>query len=110
MGEAQAHHVYGERREPQLIVLLLLGGALVAGVVWIARRFKGRPGVIVALTGTMLSVALWFSEMLSYHYLDLVLYHMVGSLMLVSLVWLAFAATTCLGIWLDSRSRGRLYF
>jgi hypothetical protein len=105
MGEAQAHNVYGERREPQLIVLLVLAGVWIAAAAWIARRFRGRPGIILATAGTMLSAALWFSEMLSYHYLDLVLYHMVGKLMLVSLVWGTFAAITCSGIWLDGRFR-----
>jgi hypothetical protein len=105
MDEATALGVYGERRGPQLAVLLLMGGVSIFGLVRIARRFGGRQGVAVALTGTMFSVGLWCCEMLSYHYTDAVLFHMVGKVMLVSLLWLAFAATTCVGIWMDRASR-----
>ena len=101
MDEATALDVYGERRGPQLVVLLLMSGLAIFGLVWIARRFAGRRGVAVAVTGTMFSVGLWCCEMLSYHYTDAVLFLMVGKVMLVSLLWLALATTTCVGIWMD---------
>jgi hypothetical protein len=78
---------------------------LLVGAIWILRRFRGRNGLELALTGTMLSIGLWFCEMLSYHFMDIVLYTMVGRLMLVSFLWLALAMTTCCGVWLETVSR-----
>ena len=104
MTRAMDLHVYGERRDPQLVALVLLGGVSVIVVVWILRRFRSRPGLAVATSGTMLSIGLGFCEMLSYHFMDHVLYSMVGKLMLVSFLWLGLAMTTCYGIWLDVTS------
>lgn len=101
MDEAMAHGLYGERRGPQLVVLLLMSALSIFGLVWIARRFGGRRGVAVSVTGTMFSVGLWGCEMLSYHFTDAVLFHMVGKVMLVSLLWLGLAMTTCVGVWID---------
>jgi hypothetical protein len=101
MTRAVEHNVYGERRDPQLVALVLLIGVLLVGASWILRRFRDRPGLVLAVSGTMLSVGLWFCEMLSYHFVDHVMYSMVGELMLVSLLWLGLAATTCYGVWLD---------
>lgn len=105
MTRAMEMHVYGERREPQLIALVVLSGLLLVGVAWILRRFRARLGLAIAMSGTMLSIGLWFSEMLSYHFMDAVLYSMVGRLMLVSFLWLGLAMTTCCGVWLDTASR-----
>ncbi len=100
-----AGDVYGERRSPQLLALVVLGCVLIVGSVLIQRRFRGRRGVRLALTGTMLSVGLWCCEALSYHYMDLVLYRMIGGLMVVSLLWVGLAATTCAGVRLDAGFR-----
>lgn len=105
MARAMAQDVYGERRSPQLLALVLLAGVLILGFVAMQRRFRGRRGVTVALTGTMLSVGLWCCEAVSYHYMDMVLYRMVAGLMVVSLLWVALAVTTCFGVWLDEGSR-----
>jgi hypothetical protein len=104
MTRAMEMHLYGERREPQLVALVLLVGLLLGGAVWILRRFRGRVGLALALSGTMLSIGLWFCEMLSYHFMDIVLYSMVGKLMLVSFLWVGLAMTTCCGVWLDTVS------
>ena len=110
MDEATALGVYGERRGPQLVVLLLMSCLSIFGLVWIARRFGATRGVATAVTGTMFSVGLWCCEMLSYHYTDQVLFHMVGKVMVVSLLWLALATTTCIGAWMDSNSQHKSRF
>lgn len=109
MTRAMELHVYGERRDPQLVALILLGGVSAVCVVWILRRFRGRPGLAVAISGTLLSIGLWCCEILSYHFMDHVLYSMVGELMLVSFLWLGLAMTTCYGIWRD-RASGRAVY
>jgi len=105
MDRAIADKVYSERRSPQLVALVVLFGLLLAGGVLIQQRFRGRRGVQLALTGTMLSVGLWCCEALSYHYMDLVLYRMHGGLMMVSLLWVGLAALTFVGVWMDEGLR-----
>jgi hypothetical protein len=104
MTRATEMHLYSERRGPQLVALVLLVGLLLVGVVWIPLRFRGRRGLALALSGTMLSIGLWFCEMLSYHFMDAVLYSMAGKLMLVSFLWVVLAMTTCSGVWLETVS------
>jgi len=99
--------VYAERRPPQAIALSVLFAVLVIATIWIYRKFSERPGLATALTGTMLSVGLTCCEGISYHYVDLVFYRMVGNLMVVSLVWIGLAVVTCSGVLLDHRSRPR---
>jgi hypothetical protein len=109
MTRAMELHVYGERRDPQLLALILLAGVLLCCAWWILRRFRGRRGLALALTGTMLSIGLWFCEMLSYHFMDHVLYSMLGNLMLVSFLWLGLALATCCGVWLEGVARRSRY-
>jgi hypothetical protein len=104
MRTAMAHGLYGERRTPQLLVLLILVALLVVSLAVILYRFRHRVGVVLAMAGTLLSVGLWCSEALSYHFLDRVLYLMIGNAMLVSFLWGGFAVITCLGLWLDTLS------
>ena len=59
----------------------------------------------IAVAGTLLSVALRCAEVLSYHYLDAVLYAQAGKVMVVSILWMALTLLTCLGVWIDSRKR-----
>lgn len=105
MRGAAALGVYGERRLPQAIVLVMLCfifGRLMASI-W--RRCGRRTGVAVAMTGTLLSVGTWFCELISFHYTDAVLLHKIGSVLVVALLWIGFAAVTCCGVWIDGRSR-----
>jgi hypothetical protein len=97
--------VYGERRPPQVTALLVLAGVLVFAAIWIYRRFRRRPGLAMAVIGTVLSVGLTCCEGISYHYVDMVFYHMVGDVMAVSLLWIGVALVTCWGVSLDWRTQ-----
>jgi len=100
---AMALGVYGERRPPQLLALALICSALAMATIWIFREFRGQTGVAMAVTGTVLSAGIWCCDAISYHYLDAILYHLIGKVMVVSLVWSSLAVVTCFGVWLDSR-------
>ena len=102
MQEAAAFHVYEFRRTPQLISLVVLVG-LVSGSVGLAiYRLRRRPGVALAVAGTVCSIGVWCAETLSYHFLDAVLYRMVGSVMAVAFVWLGLSSVTGLGLWIEN--------
>jgi len=58
------------------------------------------------MIGTLLSVVLWCCEWISFHWADQVFYHIIGRMMLVSLLWIGLALVTCIGAWLDGK-RGR---
>jgi len=103
MREALDLKLYDQRRPPQLLALAALGLILVLGCVLVWRQFRQRPGVSLALTGSLFSVELWCCECLSYHFVDVVLYRTVGKLMAITLVWIGLAAVTCLGAWMDGR-------
>jgi hypothetical protein len=104
MQEAMNHGVYGLRRSPQLLALWMLIGAAALCCALILSRFRRRPGVAIAVAGTLLSLALRCAEVLSYHGLDAILYAQAGKVMLVSILWMALTLLTCLGVWIDSRS------
>jgi hypothetical protein len=103
--DAMQHGVYSERRPPQVIAIVGLIVLVIFASVFISARFRNRKGAGLALTATITSVGLWCCEAISYHYIDLVFYHMVGKMMVVSFVWLFMAMITCFGVWLDGRSR-----
>ena len=105
MQEAMDHGVYGLRRSPQLFALWILIGASALCCALIVSRFRRRPGAAIAVAGTLLSVALRCAEVLSYHYLDAVLYAQAGKVMVVSILWMALTLLTCLGVWIDGRKR-----
>jgi len=100
--------VYGPRRLPQVFALAILCAGLAVASVSLIRRFRGRGGAAIAAVGTVLSVGLWFCEVISYHYLDAILYRLVGKVMVVSLAWSNLAAAACLGIWFDVQ-RGSIH-
>lgn len=104
MRVAMMRGIYGERRAPQLLTLEVMAAILFVAVAMVLYRFRHRVGATLALTGTMLSVGLWCSEALSYHFFDRILYVMVGKAMLVSFLWCGLALVTCLGVWKDGSS------
>lgn len=99
--EAVMQGDYDLRRAPQLLALVILAVVTLCGVAWIVGRLRRRAGVAIATTATMLSLALWCSEVLSYHFFDQVLYHAVGAMMLVSVVRICLILLTCVGAWVD---------
>jgi hypothetical protein len=101
---ALAFGVYDQRRLPQVLALAALLAAMILASVSIFRRFGHRAGAATAATGTTLSAGLWCGEVISYHYLDRVLYHLVGSVMVIGFVWVSLTLITCLGVWLEARS------
>src|SRR5271168_3117623 len=96
--------VYSSRRMPQFLALVALALTVTITGALVRRRFRRRVGVAVAVIGTLFSIALWWCEAISFHYMDAILYHMIGNVMLVGLVWVSLAAITCFGVWLDGRS------
>lgn len=101
MQEAMSMGVYGLRRMPQAVAMAILLFMVVLAVVAIRRRLRGRTGAELALTGTLLSATLWCFEWISFHWLDQILYHSAGPVMVVSVLWIGLAIVTCLGAWLD---------
>jgi hypothetical protein len=106
MAQALALDVYGERRWPQALALGVLGVGSIPGAMAIEGWSRGRRGLGLAMAGTMFSAVLWCSEAISFHFLDLVLYRLVGPVMLVSLLWLGLAGTTCAGVLWDGARVG----
>jgi hypothetical protein len=100
-GFAQRHHEYGVRRLPQEIALSILGGMLLLGLIVIWRLFHGRAGARLAVSGVVLSLFVWCIEVVSLHAVDHLLYHSLGRVMAVSLLWILSCAMTSIGILLD---------
>lgn len=103
MRQAMVHGMYGERRGPQLLLLIALIAVLGICAVILLIRFWHEKGKALALTGTLLSVGLCGGEAVSYHDLDRIFHATVGGAMLVSYLWAFLCALTCLGIWIDAR-------
>lgn len=101
ISEAKRENLYDSRRGPQIAALLLLIGMALMGVRWAFRRYRGRFGALLALSGVLLSLALWCSEVVSLHQLDVLLYRPVGPLMVVSLLWISISLVTSIGILID---------
>jgi hypothetical protein len=102
---AMAHGVYGARRPGQLLWLCILMGFVAAGVVLVTVKLQSRRGAAIAVIGTIFSVGLRCMEVVSYHWVDAVMYSRVGAVMLVGILWIALALFTCLGVWMDGRLR-----
>jgi hypothetical protein len=103
MDLARRAHEYDVRRLPQLIVMVCLVGLLISGFVAVWRLFRGRPGARLAVTGVLLSLVLWCTEVVSLHAVDHVLYHLLGNVMLVSFLWVSASLVTSIGVLVDSR-------
>jgi hypothetical protein len=100
--EAMAHSVYGERFGPQHIGLGVVGIAILAGLGLTVRRFRGRPGAMLAAFGGILSVCCWFVEVISLHAVDSLLYHAVFGVMRVSFIWIGCSVMTSVGVLWDA--------
>jgi hypothetical protein len=106
---AQRHHEYEVRRVPQLIALTILAGLLLLGLGGISRLFRGRIGALLAVSGVLLALVSWSTEVVSLHAVDHVLYQPLGdlfpplgSLMAVTIIWILASLMTSMGILIDS--------
>jgi hypothetical protein len=95
---AQGAHEYQVRRIPQLIILIILAGLLFLGLFAIQRFFRREPGARLAVSGSLLSVAVWCAEVVSLHAVDHILYHLIGKWMVVSVLWILACSMTSIGI------------
>jgi hypothetical protein len=98
---AQRWHEYGVRRGPQIMVLIILAALLLLTLVAIRRFFHGR-GAALAVSGAVLSLALWCIEVVSLHQVDHVLYHPLGPVLAISLLWIVACLMTATGILIGS--------
>jgi hypothetical protein len=101
-GFAQRHNEYGARRVPQVIAVSILVGVLALGLIanW---RLRGRFGRLLAVSGVLLSLVLWCTEVVSLHSVDRLLYYSLDNVMAISIVWILSCAMTSIGILLDPR-------
>jgi hypothetical protein len=101
MDLAQRAHEYAVRRPPQVIVLVVLIVLLLLALRAVRRFFRGR-GIVLAVSGVVLSLVLWCIEVISLHQVDHVLYHRLGPIMAVSLLWIVACLMTSIGMLLVS--------
>jgi hypothetical protein len=103
MDLAQRWKEYELRRSPQVIAIAILAVLLLVGLIFALRILRGRAGALLAVSGVLLSLVLWCTEVISLHALDHVLYHPLGQWMLVSLMWVFAGLMTSVGILIDAR-------
>jgi hypothetical protein len=103
MDLAQRWNEYDIRRSPQRIAIAILAVLLLVGLIAALRILRGRGGALLAVSGVLLSLVLWCTEVVSLHALDHVLYHLLGQWMVVSLVWVFAGLMTSVGILVDAR-------
>lgn len=98
---AVANGVYGQRRLPQVLSLLALSGMASYALSLACRRFRGRPGAILAIFGGLFSAALWLVEVISLDATDIALQARLGPVMVVAVVWVLTSAASATGIYWD---------
>jgi hypothetical protein len=103
MDIAQGAHIYQVRTIPQLIALIILVGLSFLGLLAIRRSSRGRGGTRLAVSGVLFSLVLWFTEVVSLHQVDHVLYHRLGKIMAVTLLWILACLMTSIGMLSISR-------
>jgi hypothetical protein len=103
MDLAQRWNEYEIRRSPQQIAIVILAVLLLVGLISALRVLRGRAGALLAVSGVLLSLVLWCTEVVSLHALDHVLYHSLGPWMVVSLIWVFAGLMTSVGILVDAR-------
>jgi hypothetical protein len=95
---AQRRHEYELRHEPQSIALVILAALLLLGLFVTQRFFRREPGAHLAVSGSLLSVAVWCVEVVSLHVVDHILHHLIGKWMVVSALWILACSMTSIGI------------
>ncbi len=83
---------YGERRGPQLVLLVVLLSFGAATAVSIARRTQ--PTLVrVACVASQLLLLLFVAEVVSFHGWDAIMYRPVGGMMVIGWLWLCLAGS-----------------
>jgi hypothetical protein len=100
-GVAMRAHEYDMRRVPQQIAITVLVGLLIVGWISAFWRLRGRIGLLLAVSGLLLSLIVWCVEVVSLHVVDQVFYHTLGGVMVVSLLWGVACMMASIGILLD---------
>jgi hypothetical protein len=100
---AMINQWYDQRHRPQIEMLALLIALLLFGIGVARVRYKSSAGMLMAIEGTLLSAGCWSTEVISLHATDTILYHRVGSLMVVNFVWALACLMTVIGMWKASR-------
>jgi hypothetical protein len=103
MDLAQRWHDYDIRRSPQRTAIAILAILFLVGLIVALRVLRGRAGALLAVSGVLLSLVLWCTEVVSLHAVDHLLYQSLGPWMAVSLVWIFAGLITSVGILIDAR-------
>ncbi len=90
--------LYENRRQLQAMAFVLVTLPMIAvySTVFYMVRKRGLP-VILVVGGTMASLSLFCLPLISLHAVDRIMYHHVGPVMLISLMWLISASVTFAG-------------
>jgi hypothetical protein len=103
MNAAVANGVYGQRKLPQVLALLIVASLPFCAMIMAFQRLQGRIGAIFAIFGGVFSAAFWMVELISLHATDIALQARLGPVMLIAVVWVLTSATTAAGIYWDAR-------
>lgn len=105
-GAAEQMQVYEMRHGPQTVCLLVLAVLTVLMIRTLGRRLRGRPFALLAVAGSLLSIAVWLAEIISLHAVDMIFYKRLESgVHWVAFLWMTSGLMTCIGMVLDSRRR-----
>jgi hypothetical protein len=95
---AMTHNWYDQRSGPQILALAFLAVVLLVAAVAFGRRLSSIRGGRMILCGALISIGCWWTEVISLHAIDAILYRSVGPFMVVCFVWMFAAITTTAGI------------
>jgi hypothetical protein len=90
-------NLYADRHSIQAPLLVALAVLLCAGLAGVFRRFRGSPGLLIAVAGVAMSLTLWLVEIISMHETDAVLYYFIHGLMVIAFLWILACALTFAG-------------
>jgi hypothetical protein len=105
--QAITHRLYDLRQGPQILALAVLCGLFLIAGGFALREFRVQKWKMLAAEGALFSLACWFTELISLHAMDSVLYHPAGALMVINYVWIPGCMMTAVGILGASFSVGR---
>jgi hypothetical protein len=95
---AIANQWYSQRHWPQVGMLAMVGALQLVGMGAARQRFSASAGAVLAIVGTLLSIACWSTEVISLHRIDGLLYHSIGPFMVINFVWMLACMITVIGI------------